>query len=199
MFILSFPWSLVSVMRAIPIFSDCRRFSRLGNFPFMPFILMVAMVRVLFFLILFLLFPCFCVRGALMFSVVFCPIVMALFSCGLCWVWFFSILATATATGLLFSATFFFSLLVFISFGGSLGWYIFFVVGPNVILLSVLLLQFVSFYLYFLAFFNISIAESISSDVTRSLRLLRSGLCDGSLLLLSSSYDLWELWCLDEV
>ena len=199
MFILSFPWSLVSVMRAIPIFSDCRRFSRLGNFPFMPFILMVAMVRVLFFLILFLLLPCFCVRGALMFSVVFCPIVMALFSCGLCWVWVFSILATATATGLLFLATFFFSLLVFISFGGSLGWYIFFVVGPNVILLSVLLLQFVSFYLYFLAFFNISIAESISSDVTRSLRLLRSGLCDGSLLLLSSSYDLWELWCLDEV
>ena len=61
-----------------------------------------------------------------------CPIVMGLFSCGLCWVWFLSILctatatATATATGLLFSATFFFSLLVFISFGGSLGWYIFF-------------------------------------------------------------------------
>ena len=92
----------------------------------MPFILMAAMVSVLFFLILILFFPYFCVRGALTFSVVFCPIVTGLVSCGLCWVgvgflfvflrvWIFSILGTATATGLLFSATFFFSLLVFIS------------------------------------------------------------------------------------
>ena len=49
MFILSLPGSLVSVIRAIPIFSDCRRFSRLVIFPFMPFILMTAMVSVLFF------------------------------------------------------------------------------------------------------------------------------------------------------
>ena len=49
MFILSLPGSLVFVIRVIPIFSDCRRFSRLVIFPFMPFKLIAAMVSVLFF------------------------------------------------------------------------------------------------------------------------------------------------------
>ena len=115
------------------------------------------------------------------------------------WVGFFPFLVTATfsASGSLFSAAFFFTLFVLISVGGSLGWYSFFVVGQKVILFSFLRLLFVSFYLYLFAFFKISIAESISSEVIRSLRLLRSGLGVGSLLLLLSSYDLWLLWCLD--
>ena len=82
MFILSLPGSLVSVIRAIPIFSDCRRFSRLVIFPFMPFILMAAMVSVLFFLILFLFVLLFCVLGSFRLLVVFGPIKMGLVSLG---------------------------------------------------------------------------------------------------------------------
>ena len=139
MFILSFPGSLVSVIRAIPIFSDCRRFSRLVIFPFMPFILMAAMVSVLFFLILFLFVLLFCVLGSFRFLVVFGPIMMGLVSLGcwwlgmgffvvVLWVGFFPFLVTATfsASGSLFSAAFFFTLFVLISVGGSLGWYSFF-------------------------------------------------------------------------
>ena len=52
--IISFPGSMVSVIRAISMFSDCRRDPRLFIFPLIPFILMAAIDSDLFFLILLL-------------------------------------------------------------------------------------------------------------------------------------------------
>ena len=174
--------------------SDCRRVPRLLIFPLIPFILMVAIDSDLFFLIL-LLF-CLWFGFGLLFISQFvsdrmlggCVLVCCPFADG-CWGLFLSIVwvpgfgGWSTATGV-FSPFSILWLSTLVFFGASSGWYVTVVVGPKVIFFLFLRLLFMGSYLYLFAFMRISIAESSSSDVILSRRLLFwSGLGVLSLLL----------------
>ena len=84
-------FNIVSVIRAIVIFSVCSRDCRLFIFPLRPLTLMVAMVISLFFLILFLLFSAvsvsfivsFCCSSLLLFVVSWFVVMMVIG--GTCW------------------------------------------------------------------------------------------------------------------